>query len=268
MQLKYLIKIPKKKSIKEIKKYFKDNDLEILIDSNKLNKIKKDMRFEKKIYKPDLQDLYRLHQLIILNKRINVLEYGTGWSTLVILHALKLNEIKLKNQARFLRFKKKFSLTVVNNEKKYNTISKKRINNFFNNKKINVDFCFSENLMTTHNGRICSYFRKHPTVNPDFIYIDGPDQFKIKGKINNLTIANYEMMPMNSDPLTYENFLTPGTIILFDGRTANARFLKNNFQRDWRYYHDEKNDQFLLYLDERPLGNINRMQIKFYKEKL
>ena len=52
---------------------------------------------------------------------------------------------------------------------------------------------------------------------------------------------------MNSDILQFEHFLTPGTIILFDGRTANARFLKNNFQRNWKYYHDEKNDQIIFF---------------------
>ena len=44
--------------------------------------------------------------------------------------------------------------------------------------------------------------------------------YDIKGKVNNLTIADYEMMPMNADVLSFENFLTPGTIILFDGRTG------------------------------------------------
>ena len=39
--------------------------------------------------------------------------------------------------------------------------------------------------------------------------MDGPDQFKIKGKVNNITIADYEMMPMNADVLSFENFLTP-----------------------------------------------------------
>ena len=83
--------------------------------------------------------------------------------------------------------------------------------------------------------------------------------------INNLTISDYEMMPMNSDLLSFENFLTPGTIILFDGRTANARFLRSNFKRKWEYIEDKKNDQNLLYLNEAPLGTINKKQINFYK---
>ena len=34
------------------------------------------------------------------------------------------------------------------------------------------------------------------------------------------------MMPMVSDILYIENFLTPGTIIVTDGRGANAEFFK------------------------------------------
>ena len=89
------IKLPKKKTINQIKKYFLNNGLKALIYENKYNKLKKDMRFEKNTYKPELEDLYRLHQIIILNKRVNILEYGTGWSSLVISHALKLNEKKI-----------------------------------------------------------------------------------------------------------------------------------------------------------------------------
>ena len=120
--------------------------------------------------------------------------------------------------------------------------------------------------MCTFNGRIASEFVNHPQINPDFIYLDGPDQFEIFGKINNLTISNYEFMPMSSDILKYENFLTPGTIIVVDGRTVNARFLKNNFQRKWNYYYDFKNDQSIFYLKEGALGKLNQIQLNFYSK--
>ena len=262
--MKISIKYPKKKSLNEIKKYFILNNLKIVLKNSDENIFKKDRRFDKNIYKPELNDLYRLHQFIILNKRISVLEYGTGWSSLIISHALKLNEKRYKNKVKDLRFKNKFTLTVVDNEKKYLKISKNRIkkNLKFRN---NSSFHYSPNKMTKFKKNICSHFTVHPKVNPDFIYVDGPDQFNIKGKINNITISDYEMMPMNSDILQFEHFLTPGTIILFDGRTANARFLKNNFQRNWKYYHDEKNDQIIFFLDEKPLGKLNKKQINFYK---
>ena len=63
------------------------------------------------------------------------------------------------------------------------------------------------------------------------IYLDGPDQFKIKKRINNFTTAHSDMMPMVCDILKFENFLIPGTIIIADGRKANSYFLLNNFKK-------------------------------------
>ena len=37
--------------------------------------------------------------------------------------------------------------------------------------------------MTSFNGRICTQFKKLPLINPDLIYLDGPDQFNIKGNV-------------------------------------------------------------------------------------
>ena len=49
----------------------------------------------KKLFLPSSRD----------DKRINILEYGTGWSSLVISHALKLNKKKYINKIKDLRFK-------------------------------------------------------------------------------------------------------------------------------------------------------------------
>ena len=40
------------------------------------------------------------------------------------------------------------------------------------------------------------------------------------------------MMPMICDILKIENFLTPGTLIVSDGRAANIKFLRDNFTED------------------------------------
>ena len=34
--------------------------------------------------------------------------------------------------------------------------------------------------MSTFNNRICTQYKNLPLCNPDFIYLDGPDQFNIK----------------------------------------------------------------------------------------
>ena len=86
--------------------------------------------------------------------------------------------------------------------------------------------------MINYKGNISTEFEKLPNCNPDFIYLDGPDQFKVKGKVNNITTAHKDFMPMTSDILKIENFLIPGTIILVDGRKANARYLKRNLKEN------------------------------------
>ena len=117
---------------------------------------------------------------------------------------------------------------ILENEKKFLGITKKKNNKFL--KGFNkISYHLSDCQMTTYNGQFCTEYKKLPLVNPDFIYLDGPDQFKIKKRINNFTTSHEDMMPMVCDILKFENFLIPGTIIIADGRKANSSFLLNNF---------------------------------------
>lgn len=63
---------------------------------------------------------------------------------------------------------------------------------------------------------------------------------------------------MSCDISKIEYFLKPRIIIIVDGRTFNLRFLVNNLQRKWSIVKDFKNDQYLLFLDEKPLERINK----------
>ena len=89
-------------------------------------------------------------------------------------------------------------------------------------------------------------------------------QFSVKGNINNISTSHYDFMPMSCDILKIEHFLKPGTIIVIDGRSSNYRFLISNFQRKWKKFEDFNNEQYILILDEQPLGKLNAKQIKFY----
>lgn len=72
------------------------------------------------------------------------------------------------------------------------------------------------------------------------------------------------MVPILGNVLRFEHYLLPGTIILLDGRAANARFLKSNFQRNWKFVDLYKEyDLGLFYLDEKPLGEVNKKQLKY-----
>ena len=68
---------------------------------------------------------------------------------------------------------------------------------------------------------------------------------------------------MAADILLFEPFLLPGTLIIVDGRTANARFLKNNLQREWDYCHLDAEDIHVFELIEAPLGKLNKKQMEF-----
>ena len=69
---------------------------------------------------------------------------------------------------------------------------------------------------------------------------------------------------MSCDVLKIEYFLTPGTILIVDGRAANVQFLKDNFSRNWAYKYVKYCDQHVFVLIEKSLGKYNDNQIKFY----
>jgi hypothetical protein len=197
---------------------------------------------------PELDDLCRLHFLIVSRKVTTILEFGLGKSTIVFNDALSKNR---DNYERFvkknLRRSNRFECHCVDNSEKW--IDRVRS---ANNLKC-VRYHYSDLEMGTFNDRICTYYSKVPNICPDFIYLDGP-----------APIGDYpDRFPMAADILVFEHFLPPGTLLVTDGRTANARFLKANLQRDWIYCHDEASDQHFFELSETPLGIYNRRQIDF-----
>ena len=72
------------------------------------------------------------------------------------------------------------------------------------------------------------------------------------------------MVPIGCDILKLEFFLTPGTIILVDGRGAESEFLRKNLKRNWVYKKLNNFDQHLFYLNEKSWGKHNNLQNKFY----
>jgi hypothetical protein len=117
--------------------------------------------------------------------------------------------------------------------------------------------------MTTFNGRACTMYKKIPNICPDLIYLDAPDQFSVLGNVRGISTQSKDRLPMAADLLLLEPFLLPGTLIIVDGRTANARFLKHNFQRNWEYIHFENEDIHTFELVEAPLGKYNKKQLEF-----
>ena len=249
-----------KKNISFFKKYFIHFGLQEILNKKNFKSRGVNEMEDSVVYQPELDDLYLLHNYIIKFNRMTVLEFGTGWSTIVMANAINYNLKKYYTKSKNLRMNNAGEVHCVDNDKKWIDKTKKKLKKL---KKI-VKFHYSSSYMDTFNGRICTSFEKLPNINPDFIYLDGPDQFNIKGKINSININHNDFMPMTSDLLKIEHFLKPGTIIIADGRAANSRFLKTNFQRDWKYIYNSVNDQHIFFLKEKPLGTLNKKQLNFY----
>ena len=202
-------------------------------------------------------DLIRIHKLIRKRKPFTTLEFGVGFSTIAIAHALKLNKnefASLKTQPN-LRNTKLFQHYTVDSNEVWLENTK---TNFPDDLREFVKFNYSEVNITKINGlQICSLYTTIPDIVPEFIYLDGPDPKDVKGAVNGLTFECNERTVISGDLLLMESTFLPGTFILIDGRTNNARFLKNNFKRKYNYKWDKKSDISSFELNEERLGKYN-----------
>ena len=214
-------------------------------------------------FPPVAEDLARLHRLIRKRKSFTILEFGSGLSTIVMADALS------KNKADFLAIEEKpelrnrfmFQIFSVESDKQWIEHSQ---SNFPKHLLEHVNFHYSEIKIDTFNGRICHFYDNLPDIVPDFIYLDGPNPKDVKGNVNGMTFQCDERTVMAADLLLMESILLPGTFILVDGRTNNARFLKNNFQRNFEMSWDKYDDVTSFELKEERLGKYNILGSDFY----
>ena len=213
-------------------------------------------------YPAEIDDLVRLHKLIRKRRVFSVLEFGVGYSTIVMADAIRKNEIeykKLKVKPE-IRNSNKFKIISLDSSKAWITKTSKLIPKPL--KKF-IDIKFSEVYADSFNDRFCHFYNKLPNIIPDFIYVDGPSNLHVKGSKNGLSYKNLDRTVMMADLLLMEPTFLPGTFILFDGRTNNARFIKNNFQRRYKYKFYPKYGISTFELIEEPIGQYNYNQI-FY----
>ncbi len=217
--------------------------------------------FEVKPYAPKYDDLCRLHYLVLSRKSINVLEFGSGFSTAVIADALRLlSDHFAEWVTKNIRCERPFHIFAVEEEQRFLEITKHRLGNEL--EKFASVLRSSVELIT-HDNRIATIYSKLPNISPDFIYLDGPSQFGTTTEMNGFSFNSPARMPMSADILRFEFFLEPGTLILVDGRTLNARFLKSYLKRNWYYQHDRIGDIHYFELQESPLGPCNKSKIDF-----
>ncbi len=212
-------------------------------------------------YYPEFKDLIRLHFLVTKLKVIKAMEFGVGYSTSVIADALKNNKMNFSDKLDGIRTDKIFKLYSIDSSRKYINITKNNIDSDL------LDYCsfhYTKVKTILLNNRVTTQYKKLPNIRPDFIYIDGPSQWDgISGNINGLNTMHKDRFPISSDIILLEYFLSPGTVIYIDGRTTNARFLLNNFQRNWDHHHFIEEDVHIFYLNEEPLGKLNKNHLDF-----
>jgi len=211
----------------------------------------------------EYDDLARLHYLVSHRKALTVLEFGVGKSTIVMGDALLNNKrCYAENTHDTLRRLNAYQIHSIDNYADYIEVVDSQIPEQLRKDGI-CNLHYSELEMGTFMGRACTYYSKIPNVCPDIIYLDGPDQFSPKGDVRGISTNHQDRMPMAADILTIEHFLQPSTLIIVDGRSANARFLQCNLQRNWSHCYNPQWDQHFFELQESALGVYNKRMIDF-----
>ena len=205
---------------------------------------------------PESTDLVRLHQLIRKRKSFTILEFGLGYSTLIMADALAKNERDWNNLERKpeLRNRYLFQLFSVDTSTEWIDVVKTKMPDDLRNR---VHFQLSGVKIGTFQSQICHYYRELPDIVPDFIYLDGPAPKDVEGSINGLSFQCDERTVMSGDLLLMEPIFLPGTFIIVDGRTNNARFLERNFSRNYSVRWSKEEDVTTFELMEDRLGPHN-----------
>ncbi len=213
-------------------------------------------------FPPQTDDLVRLHQFIRSRKCFTVLEFGVGYSTIVMADALQKNHVDWEKltQKPEIRNRFMFQLFSVDASKDWLENTKKRFPSHLIDR---VHFQYSEVEIGTYNGQICHYYKELPDIIPDFIYLDGPSPKDVKGSIHGLSFQCEERTVMSGDLLLMESTFLPGTFIIVDGRTNNTRFLERHFTRNYDIRRGEEGDITTFELVEQRLGKYNLLGSDF-----
>ncbi len=212
---------------------------------------------------PEYDDLCRLHYLCRSRRVSTVLEFGVGKSTIILTSAINSNREEYGDfWTRNLRTRDAHEVHSVDNCEFWISKTSGLMPEALKLSNI-CHFHLAEVVMGTFSQRICTYYDPLPNISADLIYIDGPDQFSALGDVRGISTRHRDRLPMSADLLTIEHFLEPGTLVIIDGRTANARFLAKNLQRNWAYLHMQEWDHHFFELQEEPLGYWNKSKIDF-----
>lgn len=207
---------------------------------------------ESKEYGPQLHDLFILHQEVRNLKPRHILEFGVGFSTIVMAHALKLNHDDETKKTKGATRQAAGRVFAVDSMKLWLDNCR---NKFPLDLKPYADLRLSIPEVTSVAGELCHTFLELPDICPGLIYLDGPDPHSVQGEHHNLSFSmkdadNKERYAMSADILLYESSLKPGTRIIVDGRKNNTRFLRRTLKRRWKFWPNDTMNRYIFELVE------------------
>jgi hypothetical protein len=208
-------------------------------------------------YGPELDDLHHLYALARRSAAVSIMEFGSGWSTLVL--ALALHENAASFGADYdVRHPNPFRLLSVDASAEYSALSVGRLPVELRD---HVDAHVSTVRLVEWQGQLATLFDDLPTFVADLIYVDGPEPGQVSGAVDGLELSDPHGLPMSADLLRLEPLLWPETTVVIDGRTANARFLRGRLRRSWDHLRDPYGDRSTLFLDETAFGEISARHV-------
>ena len=221
-------------------------------------------------YPPLIEDLWSLYENIVKRRVVSILEYGSGWSTLVLALALEHNK-KIYGDlvSSEIRHPNPFHLMTVDSSRSFSKIAVRRAEEYTTTEIVSV---VSKSKLVEIESQICNVFTNVPPFTADFVYIDGPDSSQVKGTIRGFhpRFGDRERkygMPMTADLIGLEFFLWPGSTIVVDGRGANANFLRKILKRDWQYSYNSFTNQHFFDLVEPSWGKYSQKLLELKNKK-
>ncbi len=160
-------------------------------------------------------DLRHLHREVRRRKPRIILEFGSGFSTLAMAHALMMNGSG------------KLWAVDANQDWLDNTAGKitPDIAPF-------ISLCRSAVAAGEVEGEFCHRYLTLPDVTPQFVYLDAPSPKDVTGGVRGLTFRGRK--PVAADVLLLESLIRPGFFMVVDGRKENVDFLCRHLKRRYR----------------------------------
>lgn len=182
-------------------------------------------------HKPVWIDLVVLHRQVRRTKPRHVLEFGIGYSTVVLAHALQMNHREAGGGDDAMP-----TLHCIDASEHWIDNAMQRVPDSL---KPYLQVHFERVHAAEHNGDLCHFYDKLPDINPGLIYLDGPSNLSVEGDVRGLRFTDGKgtrIRPvLSADVLLYEGALAMGTTIIVDGRTPNTRFLRRHLKRRWSF---------------------------------